>query len=118
MVNFFSSIVASIIENQNSFSKNNVCSTNNNSHMPDMLAWIETSPKLFTTPLPWSVRCTVLVDEGNVFSCVDVGVLVTFSITHIRVLKEPKVGVLLTGNELKVLSSKWNHHHNEPQFLP
>jgi len=61
---------------------------------------------------------TVLVDEGDVLSCVDLGVLVTFGITHIRVLKEPKVGVLSTGNELKVLSAKCNQHNNEPQFPP
>lgn len=64
---------------------------------------------------------TVLVEEGDVLSCVDLGVLVTFGITHIRVQKEPKVGVLSTGNELNVPSSTTdtcNQHSKEPQFPP
>jgi molybdenum cofactor synthesis domain-containing protein len=61
------------------------------------------------------------VEEGDVLSYVDLGVLVTFGITHIRVQREPKVGVLSTGNELNVLSSTaddGNQHSKESQFPP
>jgi molybdopterin molybdotransferase len=64
---------------------------------------------------------TILLNKGDVLSCIDLGVLITCGITQIRVRRVPKVGVLSTGNELKMLphssqtgAEKSNQHHSRP----
>ena len=46
---------------------------------------------------------TTLVEQGDVISSAALGLLVTCGITHIRVRKLPKVGIISTGNELQTL---------------
>ncbi len=92
--------------------------------------FINVSPKLVQSK-KWirPIGCdiapnTILVNEGDVLSCIDLGVLITCGITQIRVRRVPKVGVLSTGNELKMLphssqtGAEESNQHHQKQFPP